>query len=265
MKTTTRNVLVVVSAAALVGLTATAQAMSAPPTSTTAASVAAADLDPDLATSLQFTREEERMARDLYAALAEVHDGARPMSRITNSEQQHFDRVGALLEQYGLTDPSADLPAGEFAFDDLQDLYDGWLAAGTESLDAAFQVGIALEERDIADLTAMIEDSSVADVDAVLSRLLAASEHHLAAFTAAAEGTLPTEPGQGMQNQNGPGMQNGRQNENGPGMQGRGPGQGPRQGDQRQGPGRAPGPQGQAQGEHDCYLTDDTDADDTTG
>ena len=139
------------------------------------------------------------------------------------------------------------------------------LAVVTMGWIVLLQVGIALEERDIADLTAMIEDSSVADVDAVLSRLLAASEHHLAAFTAAAESTLPTEPGQGMQNQNGPGMQNGRQNENGPGMQGRGPGQGPRQGDQRQGPGRAPGPQGQAQGEHDCYLTDDTDADDTTG
>lgn len=255
MKTTTRNVIVVASAAALVGLTATAQAMSVPSTSpSSAASIAAADLDADLAEALRFTREEERMARDLYAALAEAHDGARPMSRITNSEQQHFDRVGALLEQYGLDDPSEGLEAGDYAFDELDTLYTDWLAAGTESLDAAYGVGKQLEERDIADLTAMIEDSSVADVDAVLSRLLAASEHHLAAFTAAAEGTLPTEPGEGMRN--GPGMRN----EDGPGMQGRGPGQGPRQGDQRQGPGRGPG-----QGSHDCYLTDDSDGDATAG
>lgn len=263
MKTTTRNAVVVVSAAALVGLTATAQAMSAPPTSTTTtASVAAAGLDPDLAEQLRFSREEERMARDLYAALAAEHDGARPMSRITNSEQQHFDRVGALLEQYGLEDPSEGRPAGEYAFDDLQDLYDGWFAEGKESVNAAYQVGIELEKRDIADLEAIIELSSVEDVDAVLSRLLAASENHLAAFTAAAEGTLPTEPGEGMQN--GPGMQN--QNgpgQNGPGMQGRGL----RQGDQRQAQGtpfrdddgvRPFGPR-DPQGPHDCYLTDDAD------
>lgn len=263
MKTTTRNALVIVSAAALVGLTATAQAINAPSGSTTtASSVAAADLEPGLVEDLRFSREEERMARDLYAALADVHDGARPMSRITNSEQQHFDRVGALLEQYGLDDPSEGLPAGDYAFDDLDTLYEDWLADGKESLDAAYQVGIELETRDIADLTAIIADSSEADVDAVLSRLLAASENHLAAFTAAAEGTLPSEAGQGMQN----GMQNG------PGMQNRGPGQGPRQGDQRQAQGqpyrqdgvRPFGPR-DPQGLHDCYLTDTEDTDDTTG
>ena len=246
MRTTTRNAVVVVSAAALVGLTATAQASAPPMSTTTATSVAAADLESGLADDLKFTREEERMARDLYAALAEVHDGARPMSRITNSEQQHFDRVGALLDQYDIDDPSEGLDPGTYAFPALQDLYDGWFEKGKASLDAAYQVGVELETRDIADLEAMIADTDAADVDAVLARLLAASEHHLAAFTAAAEGTLPTEPGQGMQN--GPGGWNG------PGMQNRGPGQGwgPGQG---RGPG-AGGPMGSgAQGQHDCPFT----------
>ncbi len=259
MKTTTRNVVVVVSAAALVGLTATAQAINAPPAQTTTATfVTAADLEDGLTEDLQFSREEERMARDLYAALAKEHDDARPMSRITTSEQQHFDRVGALLEQYGIDDPSKDLAAGEYADGELQKLYDEWFADGKESLDDAYQVGIELETRDIEDLKSMIADTSQADVVAVFSRLLAASENHLAAFTAAAEGTLPTGAGQGMQN--------------GPGMQNRGPGQGPRQGDQRQAQGqpnrddgvRPFGPR-DPQGPNDCYLTDDTaDTDDTT-
>lgn len=255
MKTTTRNTLVVVSAAALVGLTATAQAISAPTggTTTTTASVTATDLESGLAEDLQFTREEERMARDLYAALADVHDGARPMSRITNSEQQHFDRVGALLDQYGIDDPSEGLAPGTYAFPALQDLYDGWFEDGKASLDAAYQVGIELETRDIADLQAMIADTDAADVDAVLERLLAASENHLAAFTRAADGTMPTEPGAEMQN--GPGRQNG-----GLGMQGRGMGQGqgaPFRNDDGVRPFGPMDPQGQ----HDCYLSDDSDGD----
>ncbi|MCA1782942.1 MAG: DUF2202 domain-containing protein [Dermatophilaceae bacterium] len=263
MKTTTRNAIVVVSAAALVGLTATAQAISAPPASTTTAtSVAAADLESGLAEDLQFSREEERMARDLYAALAEVHDGARPMSRITNSEQQHFDRVGALLEQYGIDDPSEGLATGKYAFPALQELYDDWFADGKESVNAAYQVGIELETRDIADLKSMIADTSQADAVAVFSRLLAASEKHLAAFTSAADGTMPTELGQGLQNQNRPGPQN----QNGPGMSNRGL----RQGDQGQAQGqpfredgvRPFGPR-DPQGPNDCYLTDTDDTDDT--
>jgi hypothetical protein len=104
MKTITRNVLVVVSAASLVGPAATAQAVGPSEPSDPAPLVAAATtLDPALAEQLRFTREEERLARDLYAALAREHDGARPMSRITTSEQRHFDQVGLLLERYGVT------------------------------------------------------------------------------------------------------------------------------------------------------------------
>jgi hypothetical protein len=249
MKTTTRNVVVVVSAAALVGLTATAQAISAPSgTTTTAASVAAADLEPGLVEDLQFSREEERMARDLYAALADVHDGARPMSRITNSEQRHFTHVGTLLQRYDIEDPSTGLAAGDYAFPELQTLYDDWFAEGSTSVNAAYQVGIELEQRDIADLEAIIEDTTQEDVRLVLDRLLAGSENHLAAFTRAADGTMPADPGAGLQN-------------GGPGK-GRGPGQGqmlrqaPSDGDRPWAPGQGPGLR-------DCYLTDD--AGDTTG
>ena len=58
--------------------------------------VQTATASPELAEALAFTREEERMARDLYAAIADRYDGARPFSMVTNSEQRHFEAVGTL-------------------------------------------------------------------------------------------------------------------------------------------------------------------------
>jgi hypothetical protein len=199
--------------------------------STTTATVSAADAE--TTTALTFAREEERMARDLYAAIADRYDGARPFSMITNSEQRHFDAVGALLERYGISDPSAGAKAGTYADATLQKLYDGWWAQAQKSLDEAYQVGIALEQRDIADLEKTIAGNLPADVDTVLGRLLQASQQHLAAFQAAADGELGTGAMNGYRNGNGPGgmMNGGRWGAgNGPGMM-NGTGNGPGTGD----------------------------------
>ena len=273
MKTMTRNILVVVSAASLVGLAATAQAVGAAETTTPAPAVATETaLEPALAEQLRVTREEERMARDLYAALATEHDGARPMSRITTSEQRHFDQVGLLLERYGIADPSAGLESGSYAFPELQSLYDEWLTEGSESLDAAYQVGIELEQRDIADLEALIEETDQTDVRMVLERLLAGSQHHLSAYTMAADGTLPDGTGDGMRYgpgwQNGP-MQNGQNGPQGPLGQGGGTGRGPGNGQMlRQSPsdedGVRPWGPGPSAGLSDCWLRDQLEDDHTT-
>ncbi len=149
-----------------------------------AQSTVAAD---DAVTALAFNREEERMARDLYTLFADTYDDG-PFARIASSEQQHFASVGALLTTYGIDDPSAGLDAGDYADPQIQELYDSWKAQGLESLDAGLQVGVELEERDIADLEATLEEIDQADVQAVLSRLLAASRMHLRAFTAWVDG-----------------------------------------------------------------------------
>lgn len=138
--------------------------------------------------TLSFMREEERLARDLYAAIADYYDGARPFSMITNSEDHHYDAVGTLLETYGIDDPSAGLEPGTYAFDELQVLYDDLLAQAQTSLTEAYAVGIAIEETDIADLDAALAADYPSDVDAVLTRLLTGSEKHLAAYTSASEG-----------------------------------------------------------------------------
>ncbi|HEX2895566.1 MAG TPA: DUF2202 domain-containing protein [Marmoricola sp.] len=215
MSTKRRTITSLVAGAALVGggVFASAQAM-AGPDPTSVATVTAAD--PALTTELTFAREEERMARDLYKALADKYDGALPFSRITLSEQQHFDAVGTLLDRYGVADPADGKKAGTYADPKIQDLYDGWLADGQKSLDAAYDVGVALEKRDVADLKDTLAGDLPTDVKQVFTALLNGSQHHLAAFEAAADGqTLGTQ--QGLGRGYGPGMMNG---------QGNGPGQG---------------------------------------
>jgi hypothetical protein len=54
---------------------------------------------------------------------------------------------------------------------------------GSQSASGAIEAGILIEETDIRDLQVAIDQIDNADVDAVLTRLLNASENHLAAFS----------------------------------------------------------------------------------
>lgn len=175
------------------GVQGVAQAFGSAPEAAAPSVAAATSVDAAVAKDLQFTREEERMARDLYTALAAKYDQAVPFSHIKLSEQRHFDAVGALLTRYGVSDPSAGKAAGTYAYPELQKLYDGWLAQGNTSLDAAYDVGIALEKRDVADLEKIAAASKDDTAKALFTRLGTASEHHLAAFEAAAAGKLPAD------------------------------------------------------------------------
>ena len=206
----TRNLLIATSVLLSgIGLTGLAQATPTP--GPTSAPSARATADASLTKALTFSREEERMARDLYAALAAKYDGAVPMSRITLSEQRHHDSIGALLTQYGIPDPSAGRAVGNYADPTIQSLYDGWLTQGSQSLAEAYKVGIALEKRDIADLEAELKTVKQADVKVVLEHLLAGSQNHLRAFTSAAQETRPgatstPQQGKGQQAQQGKGQ-----------------------------------------------------------
>ncbi len=179
-------------------------------------------------TDLAFTREEERMARDLYQAFANKYDQARPFSNIVRSEQQHYTMTGLLLQRYGLADPSAGKKPGTYADPKLQELYEGWLAQGNKSLAEAYKVGVALEKRDIGDLVDLVARSEAADIKQVYANLLKASEHHLRAFTAATQGkTVGMQQGRGGQGRQWRGQPQGPQGQQqGPGMGQRGPGQG---------------------------------------
>ncbi len=229
----THKTLAVASVVLLSGIGLTGIAQADPPATPrpTPVTTPAQKADAELATALAFSREEERMARDLYAQIARKYDDALPFSRITLSEQRHFDAIGTLLERHGVADPSEGRKAGSYADPTIQKLYDGWLTQGSKSLPDAYQVGIALEERDIADLQATLGTTQQDDVKQVLERLLSGSQNHLQAFTAAANGTLEQRQGQrqgrGQDGKRGPRMgqgQSGRGGQAGMGPHGRGGG-----------------------------------------
>ena len=231
------------------GVQGVAQALGSAPEAAATSVATATSVDATVAKDLQFTREEERMARDLYTALAAKYDQAVPFSRIKLSEQRHFDAVGTLLTRYGVSDPSAGKAAGTYAYPELQKLYDGWLAQGNASLDSAYDVGIALEKRDVADLKKIAAGTKDDTAKTLFTRLGTASEQHLAAFEAAAAGELPAVGSGGgwMGGRQGNGQMGGMTDRaDGSRM---GPGAGTGQGG-RMGPGAGPGT-------GDCPMADD--------
>ena len=140
-----------------------------------------------------FMREEEKVARDVYLTLYDEW-GLRVFSNIASSEQQHMDAILTLINLYGLTDPVGSNDVGVFTNPDLQALYDDLLAQGLESPAAAIEVGILIEQTDIADLQTRLAATDNSNIERVYNNLLRGSQNHLAAFerTAVNATTNPT-------------------------------------------------------------------------
>ena len=138
-------------------------------------------LTDDEAAGLLFMREEEKVARDVYLTLYDEW-GLRVFSNIASSEQQHMDAILTLINLYGLTDPVGSNDVGVFTNPDLQALYDDLLAQGLESPAAAIEVGILIEQTDIADLQTRLAATDNSNIERVYNNLLRGSQNHLAAF-----------------------------------------------------------------------------------
>ena len=139
-------------------------------------------LDATEIADLQFMREEEKLARDVYITLYDVW-GVAVFNNISRSEQSHMDAVLTLLDRYDIADPVGDNGVGEFTDPDLQTLYDELVAVGSASLSDALLVGGAIEEIDILDLDEAVAETEHADIQQVYARLLNGSYNHLRAFT----------------------------------------------------------------------------------
>ncbi len=133
---------------------------------------------------LEYMREEEKLAGDVYATLAKSYPDA-PFSRILQSERKHESAVQAQLDRAGIADPTAGNAVGEFENADLQRLYDGLVKQGSASMTAALQVGALIEETDIADLRQAAAGATDSQVKQVYANLERASNQHLRAYTSA--------------------------------------------------------------------------------
>ena len=140
------------------------------------------------AEGLAFMREEEKLAHDLYTELYALY-GLPVFANIARSESQHMQVVLDLLEAYGLEDPAAGNPAGEFHDPALQALYDDLLARAQASQEEALRVAALVEETDILDLQQRLAQAGQADIVTAYGRLLQASGQHLRVFSGQLERT----------------------------------------------------------------------------
>jgi hypothetical protein len=138
-------------------------------------------LTSDQKSTLAFMVEEEKLAHDVYVALAAKFPADYQFARIANAETMHQTALRTLLTRYGLTDPTAGEAAGEFSTTAFQSLYNDLVASATTAANA-LDAGISVEQRDIADLTSALTGLTAPDVVQVYTNLRNASQHHLAAF-----------------------------------------------------------------------------------
>jgi hypothetical protein len=141
---------------------------------------AAAVLSSGESASLLFMREEEKLARDVYNALA-VTWGDQIFTNIASSEQTHMDQLKVLIDRYGLTDTA--LTPGQFTNTDLQTLYDQLIDQGNLSIADAYKVSAAIDEIDILDLQTRFSQTDKGDIQLVYNQLMNGSFNHLSAFT----------------------------------------------------------------------------------
>jgi hypothetical protein len=146
------------------------------------AATVVAPLEADEAAVLLWMREEEKLARDVYQTL--YGRWQSPVFRqIAASEQRHFDAIGAKLALFGLTDPAL-AAVGQFANAELQVLFDQLTATGLQTYGQALAAGALIEETDIRDLQAALDDTDNTVLRLTYGHLLDASKNHLRAFVA---------------------------------------------------------------------------------
>ncbi len=141
------------------------------------------NLSADEIQGLQYMREEEKLARDVYLYSYEQW-GTRIFDRISMSEQMHTDLVGVLLAKYNLSDPYTDEP-GVFHNATLQALYNNLTSRAGVSETEALTVGANIEELDIVDIQKWVDMSDNEDINYVYHTLMSGSENHLRAFVKA--------------------------------------------------------------------------------
>jgi hypothetical protein len=137
---------------------------------------------PELAADLQFLREEEKLARDVYLTLYDAWQLA-PHQNIAESEQTHTDRVLDLLVALDLPDPVVDDTVGVFVNPQLAGLYVELVATGRRTEVASLEVGATIEDLDLRDLNLMAARTTDAGVLATYEALACGSRNHLRSFS----------------------------------------------------------------------------------
>lgn len=136
---------------------------------------------------LLFTWQEEKLARDVYVAMA-ARWGNRVFTNIASSEQEHMDSTAFLLGRYGLAAAAANEAPGLFQDSRLAALYVSLVEKGSASLVDALVVGATIEDLDLADVGHLLASADNADVRTLAQNLLKGSRNHLRSFASLLDG-----------------------------------------------------------------------------
>jgi hypothetical protein len=131
--------------------------------------------------NLNYMREEEKLARDVYRTLYGIW-GLPVHDNISESEQVHTTKVADMFVKYRLPDPVVDDTTGVFVDQKLAVLYADLVADGSQSSLKALYVGAAIEEIDMIDLQVAIDETDNADIQRLYENLMSGSRNHLRAF-----------------------------------------------------------------------------------
>ncbi len=137
-------------------------------------------LNSDETAMLQYMKEEEKLARDVYYALDDIWN-ARIFTNISKSEENHIAAVIRLIEYYDLGSTEVKSP-GEFESEEFKVLYDQLVKKGSQSIEEAMKVGALIEELDIKDLQEKLDATDNENITLVFNNLLRGSRNHLRAF-----------------------------------------------------------------------------------
>ena len=159
-------------------------------------------LSEELANTISYMGNEERLAYDVYNKLYSEWGTKQFTNIATKSEYKHITAVQQLVQKYKMSDdasftnidlpalgymntPIEDMKAGTYDIAKIQNLYDDLVAKGSVSEIEALKVGCIVEVTDIDDLDKylkMAQDSNATDVEEVFNFLRDGSYNHYWAF-----------------------------------------------------------------------------------
>lgn len=136
---------------------------------------------PELETLL-FTREEEKLAHDVYIYAYSKY-GNRVFENIAASESQHVSAILNSMKNFNVHDPlnGSETP-GEFTIPVLQTLYGDLIARVNKSNNESLIVGLYIEDLDIRDLDLAISETDEPSLIQVYESLKCGSKNHMRSF-----------------------------------------------------------------------------------
>lgn len=136
-------------------------------------------LAPGESATLQQMRDEERFARDVYAALGA---STSELAQTRTVEEHHFMMMGMLLERYAVSDPAAGKSTGAFVDPAVQTRFAELVDRGKAGRAAALAVATEVEDQNLAHLTAALAGTTHDDLRHVYTRLSTMTRGHLRQF-----------------------------------------------------------------------------------